>query len=131
MARQIGYGALTVTDVTDGINNATIYLYHRYPDTSDNDIAQGTTGHELPLNNALEYNFTTGRLSSIHGDNDDFRGWTQTIPSGTDAIYVTTAVATSVENTYIIPSWSTAVKLATNEANGVDGADGLSVKAVR
>ena len=131
MARQIGYGALTVTDVTDGINNATIYLYHRYPDTSDNDIAQGTTGHELPLNNALEYNFTTGRLSSIHGDNDDFRGWTQTIPSGTDAIYVTTAVATSVENTYIIPSWSTAVKLATNGANGVDGTDGLSVKAVR
>lgn len=131
MARQIGYGALTVTDVTDGINNATIYLYHRYPDASDNDITQGTTGHELPLNNALEYNFTTGRLSSIHGDNDDFRGWTQTIPSGTDAIYVTTAVATSVENTYIVPSWSTAVKLATNGANGVDGADGLSVKVVR
>lgn len=126
MARQIGYGALTITDVTDGVNNATIYLYHWF---------QSQTGHILPANNALTYHFSTGRLT---GEAADFNGWRQDIPPTPPSpveseiewfLYVITATATSVEDEYIIPSWSNEVRL--NGANGADGNDGVSITAVR
>ena len=119
MARQIGYGALTVTDVTDGINNATVYLYHRYA---------SVTGHTPPANNKLTYNFKTGKIT---GATADFNGWTQTIPNGTDPLYVVTAVATSTENTYLIPSWSDETRLVVNGEDGKDGVDGTSITAVK
>ena len=103
------------TDGTNGVNTAIVYLYKR--DASAATIDWTTT---------LTYNFTTKKLVTVPA------GWSSTIPSGTDPLYVTAATAASAENTDTITpdEWATPVILAQNGQDGTDGTDGVSITAV-
>lgn len=103
------------TDGTNGVNTAIVYLYKR--DASAATIDWTTT---------LTYNFTTKKLVTVPV------GWSSTIPSGTDPLYVTAATAASAENTDTITpdEWATPVILAQNGQDGSDGTDGVSITAV-
>lgn len=103
------------TDGTNGVNTAIVYLYKR--DATTATIDWTTT---------LTYNFTTKKLTTIPA------GWSSTIPSGTDPLYVTAATAASAENTDTITpdEWATPVILAQNGQDGSDGTDGVSITAV-
>jgi hypothetical protein len=87
---------------TNGLNTATIYLFQR-----------GTSAPAVP-STTTTYTFATAVLSGT------LAGWTQTIPSGTDPIYVTTATALSTGATDTIANteWATPNVLA---QNGLDG----------
>lgn len=102
-------------DGTDGLNTAIVYLYKRSPNAAT--INWTTT---------LTYNFTTKKLTTIPA------GWSSTIPSGTDPLYVTAATASSSENTDTISpdEWATPVILAQNGQDGTDGTDGVSITEV-
>ena len=103
------------TDGTNGVNTAIVYLYKR--DATTATIDWTTT---------LTYNFTTKKLVTVPS------GWSSTIPSGTDPLYVTAATAASAENTDTITpdEWATPVILAQNGQDGSDGTDGVSITAV-
>jgi hypothetical protein len=103
------------TDGTNGVNTAIVYLYKR--DASAATIDWTTT---------LTYNFTTKKLVTVPV------GWSSTIPSGTDPLYVTAATAASAENTDTITpdEWATPVILAQNGQDGSDGTDGVSITEV-
>ena len=103
------------TDGTNGVNTAIVYLYKR--DATTATIDWTTT---------LTYNFTTKKLVAVPA------GWSSTIPSGTDPLYVTAATAASAENTDTITpdEWATPVILAQNGQDGSDGTDGVSITAV-
>lgn len=103
------------TDGTNGVNTAIVYLYKR-------DAAVAT----IDWTTTLTYNFTTKKLVTVP------TGWSSTIPSGTDPLYVTAATAASVENTDTITpdEWATPVILAQNGQDGTDGTDGVSITAV-
>lgn len=103
------------TDGTNGVNTAIVYLYKR-------DAAAAT----IDWTTTLTYNFTTKKLGTVP------TGWSSTIPSGTDPLYVTAATAASAENTDTITpdEWATPVILAQNGQDGTDGTDGVSITAV-
>lgn len=103
------------TDGTNGVNTAIVYLYKR-------DAAAAT----INWTTTLTYNFTTKKLVAVPS------GWSSTIPSGTDPLYVTAATAASAENTDTITpdEWATPVILAQNGQDGTDGTDGVSITAV-
>lgn len=103
------------TDGTNGVNTAIVYLYKR--DATTATIDWTTT---------LTYNFTTKKLVTVPA------GWSSTIPSGTDPLYVTAATAASAENTDTITpdEWATPVILAQNGQDGSDGTDGVSITEV-
>lgn len=103
------------TDGTNGVNTAIVYLYKR-------DAAAAT----IDWTTTLTYNFTTKKLVTVPS------GWSSTIPSGTDPLYVTAATAASAENTDTITpdEWATPVILAQNGQDGTDGTDGVSIIAV-
>lgn len=103
------------TDGTNGVNTAIVYLYKR-------DVAAAT----IDWTTTLTYNFTTKKLVTVPS------GWSSTIPSGTDPLYVTAATAASAENTDTITpdEWATPVILAQNGQDGTDGTDGVSITAV-
>lgn len=103
------------TDGTNGVNTAIVYLYKR-------DVAAAT----IDWTTTLTYNFTTKKLVTVPS------GWSSTIPSGTDPLYVTAATAASAENTDTITpdEWATPVILAQNGQDGKDGTDGVSITAV-
>lgn len=103
------------TDGTNGVNTAIVYLYKR-------DAAAAT----IDWTTTLTYNFTTKKLVTVPA------GWSSTIPSGTDPLYVTAATAASAENTDTITpdEWATPVILAQNGQDGSDGTDGVSITAV-
>lgn len=103
------------TDGTNGVNTAIVYLYKR-------DVAAAT----IDWTTTLTYNFTTKKLVAVPS------GWSSTIPSGTDPLYVTAATAASAENTDTITpdEWATPVILAQNGQDGTDGTDGVSITAV-
>ena len=104
--------ALKGQDGTSGYNNAIVYLYKR-----------ATSAPSSPSSD-LTYTFSTGVLSGT------LDGWTQTIPSGTNPIYVIAATATSLEDTDTIASneWSSAVVLAQNGSNGTNGLNSATVR---
>lgn len=106
-----GTNGIDGKDGTDGRNSAILYLYKR---------AESAT---IDWTNDLIYNFTTKKLVTVPS------GWSSTIPSGTDPLYVTAATADSAENTDTITpdEWATPVILA---QNGQDGTDGVSITAV-
>lgn len=81
------------TSGSNGLNNATIYLYKRTKSTP-----------AVPSTN-VTYNFTNHTTT---GDDIAENKWRQTIPDGSDPIYITTATALNTEDTDIIePSeWS-------------------------
>lgn len=102
-------------DGTDGTNTAIVYLYKR-----------DATSATIDWTTTLTYNFTTKKLVTVPS------GWSSTIPSGTDPLYVTAATAASAENTDTITpdEWATPVILAQNGQDGSDGTDGVSITAV-
>lgn len=102
-------------DGTNGVNTAVVYLYKR-----------DATAATINWTTTLTYNFTTKKLTTIPA------GWSSTIPSGTDPLYVTAATAASAENTDTITpdEWATPVILAQNGQDGSDGTDGVSITAV-
>ena len=81
------------TSGSNGLNNATIYLYKRTKSTP-----------AVPSTN-VTYNFTNHTAT---GNDIAENKWRQTIPDGSDPIYITTATALNTEDTDIIePSeWS-------------------------
>lgn len=103
------------TDGTNGVNTAIVYLYKR-------DVTAAT----IDWTTTLTYNFTTKKLVTVP------TGWSSTIPSGTDPLYVTAATAASAENidTITPDEWATPVILAQNGQDGTDGTDGVSIIAV-
>lgn len=103
------------TDGTNGVNTTIVYLYKR-----------DATAATINWTTTLTYNFTTKKLTTIP------EGWSSTIPSGTDPLYVTAATAASAENTDTITpdEWATPVILAQNGQDGSDGTDGVSITAV-
>lgn len=103
------------TDGTNGVNTAVVYLYKR-----------SATLATINWTTTLTYNFTTKKLVTVP------EGWSSTIPSGTDPLYVTAATAASAENTDTITpdEWATPVILAQNGQDGTDGTDGVSITAV-
>ena len=103
------------TDGTNGVNTAVVYLYKR-----------SATSATINWTTTLTYNFTTKKLVTVPA------GWSSTIPSGTDPLYVTAATAASAENTDTITpdEWATPVILAQNGQDGSDGTDGVSITAV-
>lgn len=90
-------------NATNGNNTAIVYLYKR-----------SSSAATVNWTNSLTYNFTTKSLSSVPS------GWSTSIPSGTNPIYVTAATASSNENTVSIAytEWATPVVLAQNGSNG-------------
>jgi hypothetical protein len=96
---------------SNGANVAFAFLYQR-----------SATQPAQPAN-ALTFTFSTGLLSGSLGS------YTQTVPAGTDPIYVCTATAssTSATDTIAAAEWATAVILAENGAAGAAGAAGLNV----
>ena len=103
------------TDGTNGVNTAIVYLYKR-----------SATSATINWTTTLTYNFTTKKLVTVP------EGWSSTIPSGTDPLYVTAATAASAENTDTITpdEWATPVILAQNGQDGTDGTDGVSITEV-
>jgi hypothetical protein len=95
-------------DGASGLNGISVFLYKRAPSSP---AAPTTT---------TTYTFSTKTLSGM--DN----GWSQTIPAGTDPIWVITASALSITDTDTIPNteWATPHILAQNGADGTDGSDG-------
>ena len=93
----------------DGNNNATVYLYQR-----------ATSAPSTP-SNALTYTFATAKVSGTLNN-----GWSATIPTGTNPLYVTVASISSKSDTATIAtsSWATPVVLAQNGATGASGSDG-------
>lgn len=98
-------------DGVPGLNSATVTLYRR-----------SATAPAVPSTTAT-YTFATGVLTGQ--DNS----WTQTIPAGTDPLYVITASAASTGATDTIAAneWSSPVILA---RDGAQGAAGLNNAAV-
>ena len=103
-----------VEDGISGYNSAVVYLYQRASSTPSK--PSGT----------LTYTFSTKTLSGTLGS------WSQSIPSGTDPVYVTAATAASRTDTDSIAAseWSDAVVLAQNGENGEDGENGLNSATV-
>lgn len=94
---------------TNGNNNATVYLYQR-----------ATSTPSTP-SNALTYTFATAKVSGTLNN-----GWSTTIPTGTNPLYVTVASVSSKSDAITIAtsSWATPVVLAQNGATGASGSDG-------
>ena len=92
-----------------GLNTATVYLYRRSVSTP-----------ALP-SATVTYTFSTKAVTGLTNS------WTQTIPAGTDPIWVTAATASSTTDTDTIATneWASATVLAQNGVNGVDGTDGI------
>lgn len=109
MIQQRGYGVLTVTDVTDGINTATIYLYQRTIASSPI-VPTGT----------FVYTFSNGNLTG-----GSLNGWKRSIAecaNNTGPLWVITANVNSPDPTVEVSNWSVPVKLAE---------DGDSIKEAR
>lgn len=96
-----------------GTNTAMVYLYGRF----------ATAPSSKPYSIAVTYTFSTGTLSSIPS------GWSQTIPSGTNPLYVSTAIASSNTSTASIAAnaWTTPTKFAQDGSNGTNGISVVSI----
>lgn len=92
-----------------GSKQATVYLYKRQAEgvPNLNDIAASVT-----------FTFSSGLITS-----GSIGSWSQTIPAGTDPIYVTSAEAISTSTTVAIAKakWAAPALLAKNGNNGEDG----------
>lgn len=90
-----------------GLNNATVYLYKR----------SATSNPTLPTTTST-YDFNAKTLTGFNN------GWSTTIPTGTDSVYVIGATASSTSTTDTIASneWSEAVILSSNGTNGLNSA---------
>lgn len=98
----------------NGINNAAVVLYKR-----------GATAPSKPTS-TLTYTFATGVLSG------SLSGWSQSIPSGTDPVWMIAASASSDTATDNITSgeWGTQTKIIENGTNGTNGTDGYNTATI-
>lgn len=96
-------------DGTNGLNTAIVYLYKRSPSAATINWTQ-----------TLTYSFTTNKLQSVP------TGWHESIPDGTDPIYMTAATASSITLTDTITKdeWAAPILLAKNGTDGQDGKPG-------
>ena len=127
------------TSGVNGLNSATVYLYHRFDYSAWYGSTLDSTGDEVldsngdPISTSeieappsidwsetLIYNFSTKKLTSVP------EGWTDVVPDGYDPIYITAATASSRTNTADIPytDWSSPVLFFRNGRDGIDGAPG-------
>lgn len=90
-----------------GYNTAIVYLYKR----------SATPISAIDWSTNLTYSFTDKALTSVPS------GWSESVPSGTSPLYVTTATAYSNTSTDTIAAseWSAPVVLAQNGSNGTNG----------
>ena len=104
----------TASSAANGASGAVVYIYQRAASTP-----------ALPTA-TVTYTFATGAVTGL--DN----GWTTTIPSGTNPLYVSTAaVSSNTATDTIAPSeWATPVVLAQNGSNGTNGTPGLNAATV-
>jgi len=97
-------------DGVDAYNTAPIYLYQRAASLPS--VPAGTT----------TYTFVTSVLSGSLGS------WTQTVPGGTDPLYITTAtafaVSTATTDTILTGEWAAPQIFAQNGAPGPTGSTG-------
>ena len=100
-------------DGAAGYSTAIVYLYKR----------SSTAISTIDWSNDLTYNFTNKALTSVPS------GWSESVPSGTNPLYVTTATAYSNTGTDIIAAseWSAPVVLAENGSNGTNGLNAATV----
>ena len=115
---QISYGSITITDATDGVQSAIIYLYRNSDEGTD-------TAPSVP-SNELTYTFSTGRLSGT------LNGWQQST-SGLDTsktIWLITAMALSSDTTDKIKSTEWSQPRPFSQTAGQDGKDGLNQATV-
>lgn len=91
-----------------GGNTAIVYLYKR-----------AASAQELDFTNTVTYSFTAKTITS-----GSTGSWSQTIPSGSDPLYVVAATAYSNTDTDTIAytEWSDPVVLSTNGTNGLNSA---------
>lgn len=93
---------------TSGLNSASVFLYRR-----------SATVPAVPTT-TLTYTFSTATLTGT------LDSWTQSIPAGTDPLYVTTATAVSsgTTDTILTSEWAAVRVLAQNGTPGTNGAPG-------
>ncbi len=98
-----------------GNANAIVYAYQR----SASNLTSNPGDVTVSLSGNTSGTITTGSLAN---------GWSKTIPSGTDALYVCAATASGNGTTDTIAAneWSSAVKLAEGQA-GVDGLNSATI----
>lgn len=99
---------------TNGLNQATVYLYKR--------AASATK----PTSGTSTYTFSTHTLSSVPS------GWSQTFPAETQGdstpVWMMAAVASSNTNTDTISysEWSTPIQMVSSGSNGTNGTNGTN-----
>ena len=115
---QVSYGSITITDATDGVQSAIVYLYRN----SD----EGTDAVPSVPSNELIYTFSTGRLSGT------LNGWQQnTVNLDTSrTIWLITAMALSSDTTDDIKSSEWSQPRPFSQTAGQDGQDGLNQATV-
>lgn len=99
---------------TNGLNQATVYLYKRAASASK------------PTSGTSTYTFSTATLSSVPS------GWSQTFPAETQGVstpvWMMAAVASSNTNTDTISysEWSTPIQMVSSGTNGTNGTNGAA-----
>lgn len=104
------------TDGNDGADGLSTYFFPIYKRSS-------STISSAPTGGSYNFGNNTGTAPT---------GWSTTVPSGTNPLYISTTVA-SVQGTTATDSsltWSTPVILSQNGADGVDGAAGSNGSSV-
>ena len=111
----VSYRGIDGSNGVNGMNAATIYLYQR------------ATSTPSKPSNTLTYTFSTTKITGVLNN-----GWSTAIPTGTNAVYVTVASASSKNDTATIATsaWSAPVVLAQNGKTGSDGKAGLNVATI-
>lgn len=114
------YWALSTVKGDSGVNTAMVYAYRRSgtalgATASPGDTADTGTG-------ASSFVFSTRTLTLPAGT-----AWSATIPAGTAALYVSTAIAASNTDTDSIPAseWTNPVILVSNGTDGLPGTAGV------
>jgi len=95
------------------LNSAIVYIYKR-----------ATSVPATPTVSAT-YNWSTGAITGLDG------GWTVTIPSGTDPLYVSAATVLNSQVSIASNAWSTATILSQNGAAGATGSNSAIVTLYR
>jgi len=103
------------TDGTDGTNSATVSLYKR----------SATVLTAIDFTNEITYNFSQKSITA-----GTYGSWSQSIPSGTDPLYIVSATACSntATDTILSTEWSTPVEYVRNGTNGTNGQDAITIE---
>ena len=115
----VGSVSATTTDIINGVdgdqgvNSAAVYAYKRASSALASNNKPTTT---------RTWTFATGVFNSTDLGN----GWTSTVPSGTDDVYVCVAVSAAAADTDTVAAadWSAPQLFASNGTDGTDGDDG-------